>query len=162
MKAHRALLVAGSLWEIVRFFLLISLLAFLLQAVSGTGRWLLPWLLLCGSGSLLVGAGGTMLALFPEKNSGLVGLLRLGKILALFSYVLLLFSGAMRMAIGLQVFPLGGLAVTLAAVLFAVFVLDLLFLAVLVAWRTGAARRQLPAAGADLAAYTETEARDYH
>lgn len=162
MKARRALLLAGSLWEIVRFFLLISLLAFLLHAVSGTGQWLPPWLLLCGSGNLLVGAGGIMLSLFPEKNGGLVGLLRLGKILALFSYALLLFSGAMRMAIGLQVLSVGRFAVTLAAVLFAVFVLDLLFLAVLLGWRAEAAQPVLPAAGTGLDEYTETEARDYH
>jgi hypothetical protein len=162
MKARQALLLAGSLWEIVRFFLLISLLAFLLHAVSGTGRWVFPWLLLCGSGNLLVGAGGIMLALFPDKNGGLVGLLRLGKILALFSYALLLISGAMRMAIGLQVLEVGGLAVTLAALLFVVFVLDLLFLAVLLAWRAGEARREAPAAGADLTKYTETEAQDFH
>ncbi len=156
------MLLAGSLWEIVRFFLLISLLAFLLHAVSGTGRWLFPWLLLCGSGSLLVGAGGIMLSLFPEKNGGVVGLLRLGKILALFSYMLLLFSGAMRMAMDLQVLSIGPLAVTLAAMLFAVFVLDLLFLAVLLGWRAQAAQPALPAASANLDEYTETEAQDYH
>jgi hypothetical protein len=162
MKVRRALLLAGSLWEILRFFLLISLLAFLLHAVTGTGRWLFPWLLLCGSGSLLVGAGGIMLALFPEKNGGLVGLLRLGKIIALFSYVLLLFSGAMRIAVGLQVLSLGPFAVTLAAVLFVVFVLDLLCLVVLLGWRVTPARRELPAAAANLDEYTETEAQDYH
>jgi hypothetical protein len=162
MKARRVLLLAGSLWEIVRFFLLISLFAFLLHAASGAGGWIFPWLLLCSSGNLLVGAGGIMLSLFPQKNARLVGLLRLGKILALFSYVLLLVSGAMRMAIGLQVLTFGSLAVTLAAVLFAVFVLDLLFLAVLLAWRAEEARRELPAGGADLAAYTETEAHNFH
>jgi len=162
MKARRALLLAGSLWEILRFFLLISLLAFLFHAVSGTGQWLFPWLLLCGSGNLLVGAGGIMLALFPEKNGGLVGLLRLGKILALFSYLLLLFSGAMRIAVGLQVLSLGSFGVTLAAVLFVVFVLDLLFLAVLLSWRARAAQQELPAAAASLDKYTETEVQDYH
>jgi hypothetical protein len=130
--------------------------------VSGTGQWLFPWLLLCGSGNLLVGAGGIMLALFPEKNGGLIGMLRLGKVLALFSYVLLLLSGAMRMAIGLQVLSVGRFGLTLAAVLFAVFVLDLLLLAVLLAWRAEAARREIPAAGAGLDQYTETEAQDYH
>ena len=160
MKARRALLLAGSLWEIPRFFLLISLLAFLLHAVSGTGRWLYPWLLLCGSGNLLGGAGGIMLALFPEKNGGLVGLLRLGKVLALFSYLLLLFSGAMRISVGLQVLSLGPVAVTLAVVLFIVFVLDLLFLAVLLGWRAAARQQELPAAAAHLDEYTETEAQD--
>jgi len=162
MKARRALLLAGSLWEILRFFLLISLLAFLFHAVSGTGQWLFPWLLLCGSGNLLVGAGGIMLALFPEKNGGLVGLLRLGKILALFSYALLLFSGAMRTAVGLQVLSLGPFAMTLAAVLFAVCVLDLLFLALLLGWRAASPQRELPAAAAPLDEYSETEAQDYH
>ena len=46
--------------------------------------------------------------------------------------------------------------------LFVVFVLDLLFLAVLLGWRAGVAQREVPAAGAGLDEYTETEAQDYH
>jgi len=60
------------------------------------------------------------------------------------------------------VLSLGRLAVTLAAVLFVVFVLDLLFLAVLLGWRAGVAQREVPAAGEGLDEYTETEAQDYH
>lgn len=164
MKARRVLLLTGSLWEIFRFFLLISLLAFLLHKTSGAGQWVFPWLLLCGSGSLLVGAGGIMLALFPESNDGLIGLLRLGKVLALFCYALLLISGAMRMAVGLQFLAIGGVPVTQAAVLFGVFVLDLLFLVLLIFWSRWEWGREIPATGVsgDLAEYTETEARDFH
>lgn len=164
MKARRVLLLTGSLWEIVRFFLLISLLAFLLHTTSGAGQWVFPWLLLCGSGGLLVGAGGIMLSLFPERNDGLIGLLRLGKILALFSFVLLLISGAMRMAVGVQLLAIGGVPITQAAALFAVFVLDLLFLVLLISWPGREWRREIPAPGVsgDLAEYTETEARDFH
>jgi hypothetical protein len=164
MKARRVLLLTGSLWEIVRFFLLISLLAFLLHMTSGAGQWVFPWLLLCGSGSLLVGAGGIMLSLFPERNDGLIGLLRLGKILALFSYALLLISGAMRMAVGVQVLAIRGVTVTEAAMLFIVFVLDLLFLVFLIFWPGREWRRNIPVTGVggDLAEYTETEASDFH
>jgi hypothetical protein len=164
MKARRALLLAGSLWEIVRFFLIISLCAFLLHASSGAGPWAFPWLLMGASSNLLVGAGGIMLALFPEKHEGLIGLLRLGKILALFAFMLLLVSGAMRLAVGLEVLAIGGFPITEAAVLFVVFVLDLLFLAVLLSWREREGRRGLPTAGAGSGGvqYTETEASDYH
>jgi len=64
----------------VRFFLVISLIAHVLHAAGGAGPWVVPWLLLGGSGNLLVAVGGIMLALFPEKHEGLVGILRLGKI----------------------------------------------------------------------------------
>jgi hypothetical protein len=164
MNARRVLLLAGSLWEIVRFFLLISLLAFVLRSLGGVGGWVLPWLLLGGSGNLLVAAGGIMLSLYPDRNGGLIMLLRVGKILAIFSYLLLVLSGAMRMAARIQVFAVGGLVFTQGVLLLAIFLLDLLFLAVLLAWRTPQAPGEHPApeAPAELSDYTESEARNFH
>jgi hypothetical protein len=164
MNARRALLLAGSLWEIVRFFLLISLLVFVLRALNGVGGWVLPWLLLGGSGNLLVAVGGIMLSLFPERNGGLIGLLRVGKILAVFSFILLVLSGAMRVAIGIQVFTVRGVAFSQGVLLVALFCLDLLFLAVLLAWRAPEAPKEVPApeGAAELADYSESEARNFH
>src|SRR5208283_3382194 len=50
MSVRRGLLLAGSLWELVRFFVVLLLLASLLQATSGAGPWVFPWLLIVGSG----------------------------------------------------------------------------------------------------------------
>ena len=70
----------------------------------------------------------------------------------------------MRMAVGVQLLAIRGVPVTEAAVLFAVFVLDLLFLVLLIFWPGREWRRNIPvtAVGGDLAEYTETEARDFH
>ena len=163
MKARRILLLAGSLWEIVRFFLLVSLLAFILRALSGVGGWVVPWLLLAGSGNLLVAVGGIMLSLFPDRHGGLIGFLRVGKILAVFSYLLLVLSGAMRMVAGVQVVAVGPVALSQGALLVAIFVLDLLFLAVLLAWRAPEAPHTIPSQdAAPLPDYTESEARNFH
>ena len=163
MKARNGLLLAGSLWEIVRFFLVISLIALVLHAAGGAGPWVVPWLLLGGSGNLLVAVGGIMLALFPEKHEGLVGLLRLGKILGIFTFLLLIFSGAMRTAAGERVLDIGKVTVQQGSVLFAVFVLDVLFLGVLLSWRRGEGQRSLPpGSGGITPEYTETEVKDFH
>jgi hypothetical protein len=163
MKARHALLLAGSLWEIVRFFLVISLIAALLHAAVGAGPWVLPWLLLGGSGNLVVAAGGIMLSLFPDKHDGVIGLLRVGKILGIFSFLLLLASGALREGAGVTLFSFGRLVVTQGPVLFALFVFDLLFLAILLAWRRGDDARPIAPRGADtLPEYSETEVKDYH
>jgi hypothetical protein len=135
MKARRALLLTGSLWEVVRFSFLIVLTTVMLRQVTGAGGWVVPWLLLGGTGNLLVAVGGVMLFLFPERYAGLVGLLRLGKGMGVFSFLLLLASGAIRVAIGVDLSIGGKAAVPPGALLFAVFVLDLLFLGVLLAWR---------------------------
>ena len=163
MKARNGLVLAGSLWEIVRFFLIISLIALVLQAAGGAGPWVVPWLLLAGSGNLVVAVGGIMLALFPEKYDGCVGLLRLGKILGIFTFLLLLLSGAMRTAAGERVLDIGKVGVPQGRVLFAVFVLDILFLGVLLSWRRGEGQQGLPpGSGAMAPEYTETEVKDFH
>ena len=163
MKARNGLLLAGSLWEIVRFFLVISLIAHVLHAAGGAGPWVVPWLLLGGSGNLLIAVGGIMLALFPEKHEGLVGLLRLGKILGIFTFLLLLLSGAMRTAAGEHVLDIGKVAVPQGSVLFFVFVLDLLFLGILLSWRREEGQRGLPSGSDGVAPeYTETEVKDFH
>jgi len=164
MNARRVLLLAGSLWEIVRFFLLMSLLVLVLRALSGTGGWVLPWLLLGGSGNLVVAVGGIMLSLFPDRNQGLIGLLRVGKILAVFSFLLLIVSGAMRTAAGFQVLAVGRIVLSQGMFLLAIFALDLLFLAVLLAWRAPDAPHvaAAPQASAELSDFPESEARNFH
>jgi hypothetical protein len=154
MKARRALLLTGSLWEVVRFSFLIMLTAVMLRQITGAGGWVVPWLLMGGTGNLLVAVGGFMLFLFPDRYAGLVGLLRLGKGMGVFSFMLLLASGAFRVAIGVDLTIAGKAAVPPGALLFAVFVLDLLFLGVLLTWRPPSTDApDAPDAPADLPAY---------
>jgi hypothetical protein len=87
MKLQRLFLFAGSLWELVRFFALLALLAVLFRS---QGPMAIPWVLLVCSSSLLSPVGWFLLALYPQRYENLIGLLRLGKLLGLFSLVLLL------------------------------------------------------------------------
>ena len=141
-----------------------SLIAALLRTVAGAGPWILPWLLLGGSGNLVVAAGGIMLSLFPEKHDGVIGILRVGKILGIFSFILLLVSGALRQGAPVGLFSVGGFIVTQGPILFAIFVLDLLFLGILLAWRREDAGHGLPSGGGTgtLPEYSETEVKDFN
>jgi hypothetical protein len=162
MKARRGMLFAGSLWELVRFFLVLILFASLLKGTSGAGPWVYPWLLVVGSGSLVIAAGGGMLCLFPARYAPLVALLRLGKALSIFSLVLLAVSGALRIAAGNAVIGSGRRAVTGGAILLGVFLLDMLFLFVLLGWRAQEPPVPAGGAGSPAPAFDETEAHDFH
>ena len=144
MKAQRALLLAGSLWEIARFFLVISLLALLLNTSGVTASWLIPWLLLLGSGNLLVAVGAIMLAVFPAKYQSILGLLRLGKALGIFSFLLLLVTDAVRPSQNLEILGFRRVAITGMAAMMGILVLDVLFLAVLILWRGASAGDEAP------------------
>ena len=163
MQARRGLLLAGSLWEFVRFFLVLLLFASVLRG-EGAGPWVFPWLLVAGSGNLLIAAGGGMLALFPARYARLIPLLRLGKAMSVFSFILLVVSGALGIASGFDSLGTRGHGLTGGAVLFGVFLLDLAFLAVLISWRSGEADQGIPpdSPGAPLPEYDETEVQDFH
>ena len=154
MTARRVLLALGSLWDLVRFYLVISLLTLIVRSAGGEGSAMVPWLLLAGTGNLLVPVGGLMLALFPQRYGSLLGLLRLGKGLSVFSFVLLLVSGSIRSAVNASVVHVGGRALSGVALVLGLFVLDAAFLALLM----------IPAAGArlPLAGLAEAEMKDFH
>jgi hypothetical protein len=136
MKARHVLLLAGSLWEFVRFFLVLFIFATVFQVAQGADSWVFPWLLVMGPGNLLVAAGGGMLALFPVRYAPIIFLLRLGKVLSVSCFVLLVASGATRLASGDGILGIGGRAISGRGVLLGVFLLDLLFLAVLISWHS--------------------------
>jgi hypothetical protein len=163
MRTQRALLLGGSIWEIVRFFLLALLFAAVLREAVGAGSWVFPWLVAIGSGSLLISAAAGMIALFPERYDPLVAFLRLGKVLSAFSLCLLLISGALRVTAGIGV-GLAGIEIPQGVILLFMLVLDLLFLAVLFSWRHVQAPPAILVAptGHDLPEYSETEVGDYH
>ncbi|MGO9413363.1 MAG: hypothetical protein ACLQCB_21765 [Spirochaetia bacterium] len=135
MAARHAFLLAGSLWEAVRFFVVLSLLAQVFSAAGGASIGIIPWLLLGGTGNLLVPVGGIMLSLFPLKYGEMIRFLRLGKVLSVFSFVLLAASGALGISMRGEALRIGPVGLTQGAVLFAVFVLDIAFLVILIAWR---------------------------
>jgi hypothetical protein len=163
MRTQRALLLGGSIWEIMRFFLLALLFAAVLREAVGAGSWVFPWLVAIGSGSLLISAAAGMIALFPDRYGQLMAFLRLGKVLSAFSLFLLLVSGALRVTAGIGI-GLAGIEIPQGVILLCILVLDLLFLAALLSWRQEQAPPDLPAApgGNDLPEYSETEVGDYH
>jgi hypothetical protein len=134
MAPRNAFVLAGSFWEAVRFFVVLSLLAQIFAAGAGYVRGIIPWLLLGGSGNLLVAVGGIMLSLFPDKYGELIGFLRLGKVLSVFSFLLLALSGSLGMSVRAELLRVGPVGLSQAAVLFAVFALDLVYLVALVSW----------------------------
>jgi hypothetical protein len=131
MSARRVLLALGSLWDLVRFFLVLSLLVLLGRSASGESSMMIPWLLLAATGNLLIPVGGLMLALFPRQYGNLLGLLRLGKGLSVFAFVLLLLSGSLGVAANAAVMRIGSLPVSSALLAVALFVLDAAFLVLL-------------------------------
>ena len=163
MKTQRALLLAGSFWEFVRFFLMLLIIAELLGS-AGAGAWVYPWLLMVGSGNLLIAGGGVMLALYPDRYPGLAPFLRLGKVMSVFSFLLLIVSGAVRVGAAQAVGQIAGVPLPRIGVLLAIFVFDLLFLAVLFLWRKGVPSPTAlpPGSASGLPEYRETEVGDFH
>lgn len=165
MKARRGLLLAGSLWELVRFFLVLSLFAAVLHGMAGAPTWVFPWLLVAGSGNLLIAAGMGMVALFPVRYARLVALLRLGKVLGLFAFVLLAVSGGMAPAAGLEIAQVGAVSVRGSLVVVFAALMDVLVLVVLLRWRYPEEPRAAPTGAPDaekLPEYDETEVRNFH
>jgi hypothetical protein len=103
-----------------------------------------------------------MLSLFPVRYAALIALLRLGKALSVFSFILLVVSGGIRIAAGREILGIGRRAITSGTVLLGVFLLDLLFLAVLIGWRGEKQETPAGASGDRLPDYEETEAHDFH
>ncbi len=136
MTARRALLLAGSFWELARFFLLVMLIALILDTVGVSGPWIYPWLLLVGSPSLVVAAGALMLSLFPGRYGALIGLLRLGKLLGVFTFLLLVLSHGLRGAESLQFLVAGRMRLHGDRVAYSIFLVDALFLAFLMVGRS--------------------------
>jgi hypothetical protein len=171
MSARRVLLALGSLWDLVRFFLVLSLLVLLVRSASSESSMMIPWLLLAATGNLLIPVGGLMLAMFPLRYGNLLGLLRLGKGLSVFAFVLLLLSGSLRSGANAAVVHVGSLSVSGGHLALALFVLDAAFLVLLMipaGQSTGRnaeqeTARKLPAGGARLpvAGLADTEMKDF-
>jgi hypothetical protein len=152
MKSQRAFIITGSFWELVRFFLLLFIIAALFGAQGGVTGSIIPWLLIAASNALLCPVGWLLLALFPDRYGNLLPLLRLGKVLSVFSVILLLLSGFLSMGVqGLGAAQL----ISVPIVLF----FDLIFLALLISLKSAGGGKSGPAEMevSSLPEYSETE-----
>lgn len=125
-------LALGAVWDLVRFFLVLSLLAVVFRGAGGAGGPVIAWLPLAGTGNLLVPVGTLVYLLFPGRYGSLLGLLRLGKALSVAAFAFLASSGSLlalgsipRVALGGRTVP-AWIAAALCAVLDAVFLVLLL------------------------------------
>lgn len=135
MTAKRISIFLFSLWDIARFFLLVSIVVSMFDAVGARRTTITAWLLLPSSAALLVPVGGILLTLYPVRFANLVGLLRFGKALNLFSLFLLLVSGlTMNRAEGQ--YGLGSFGLAQTAFIFLVMLGDLIFLGLLISYKT--------------------------
>jgi hypothetical protein len=131
MSLQRPFVFAGSLWELVRFFSLLALLAALFRQEGGRGGLIIPWILLIASNALLSPVGWFMLALYPGRYGNLLPLLRLGKLLSLFSLVLLLVFAYVSSVLVVPT-ESGGAGIAQLIALPIVLFFDLIFLALLI------------------------------
>jgi hypothetical protein len=156
-RARGVLFALGCAWEAGRFLLVLRVMDVVVGV--GAGHWLVPWLVFGASGSLLTAACAALLAVLPARHAAYLGLLRLGKVLSLFSFVLLALSGGLAAFIDRPVAALVGGTLPLGPVMVAVFALDLLFLALYAGLRVDTDR---PVPDAEPGEYNETEVGHYH
>jgi hypothetical protein len=167
MNARRVLILLGSLWDLARFFLTLSIVAAIFGSEGGWAAALLPWLLVASASCLLVPAAGFLLALYPGRYGNLAAFLALGKILNLFSFILLLLAGPLAMGARTALLRLGEVELTPLAVLPAVALFDLIFFIILVSFRMGLhveaeSAGAVPRDAAALPENTEAKIEDYH
>jgi hypothetical protein len=93
MKIRRISFLINSLWELVRFLLLFAALGVSLGYSLIGDPQTVYWLVLLGSGQLLLPAVLFFLYLDPERFAGLLNVARLGKFLGILAALLLLFLG---------------------------------------------------------------------
>lgn len=137
MGARRLLVLFGSLWDFARFFIVMIILATLFDSAGGWGAGILPWLLTGAASGLLAPVGGVLVGFYPERYSNLVGLLRLGKLLNIFSLALVPLSGAIDLGGGITLLRVGALALSPPLALASILILDLVFLGSLISYGTG-------------------------
>jgi len=131
--------ILGLIWESVRFFLLTALVFQVLRPTSPDPSGLGLWLFFLAAPQLIVPACFLFLALHPASEATLLNPLRVAKILAVFTALLLISSGA-AFTVNPYPFRILGLAVPPVTAAFAVLVLDSLILLLLVLWK----RENLP------------------
>jgi hypothetical protein len=149
--------ILGFAWEAVRFFLLVALVLQVLRPTSPDPAGLGVWLLYLAAPQLVVPACFLFLALYPSSNASLLNPLRAAKLLAVFTTLLLIGSGAVFSA-GAYPFRVLGLVLTPAIGVLVALVPDSLILLLLLLWK----KEKPPEPGKgepSLPAYSETEVK---
>ncbi len=135
MKIHRLFFLLGSLWELLRVLVRFLALGSTCRRERLIDTQAIFWLVLFGSANLLMPAGLLFLYLDPHNRRTLLNLMRMGKLLGLFSALLLILLEPI--GTGLSGFPLNFLPYTIApfSMLLFVAVSDLFFLFLLFSYR---------------------------
>jgi len=138
MKIKRILLLINSLWELARFFLLFLAMGVAFRLTLLRDSAAIYWLILLGSGQLLLPAALLMLYLDPLRFAVLLNLVRLGKFLGILAGLLLVFLSPFGAGLRLP----GGLGLTSTLVpytiVIAMSIVDLVFLFLLFLWNSPA------------------------
>jgi len=90
MKIHRVLFLFTAIWEFLRFLTLFLAVWVTFRQVIQNNNQAIYWLLIFGNGGLLITAALVFLYVDPRLSRTLLNLVRLGKILGLFSALLLI------------------------------------------------------------------------
>ena len=145
MKIKRILFLINCLWELARVFLLFTALALAFRRTLLEDRAFVYWLVLLGSGQLVLPAALVILYLDPARFAPLLNLVRLGKFLGILASLLLVFL--LPLSSGL--FPASALPVPFAVVPFSIVIgmtiVDLLFLFLLFLWNGAPQQPEKPA-----------------
>jgi hypothetical protein len=133
MKIRRVLLLIAGIWELLRFCGVFLAVWIVFRQTLETNRQGTYWLLLLGNGGLLVAASLLVLYLDPPRFRVLLNLVRLGKILGLFSALLLIVlepAGTSLLTVGLLPYRIAPFSMLLV-----VSVADLIFLFLLLSYQ---------------------------
>ncbi|MBN2553667.1 MAG: hypothetical protein JXB06_12900 [Spirochaetales bacterium] len=147
MKIRRMFFLFNAIWELVRFCCLFLAVWLVFHQILETNRQAVFWLLVFANGGLLMTAALLFLYLDPRRFRALLNLVRLGKILGLFSALLLIVLepvGTSLRFLSIGFFPYGIAPFTL---LLAVCVVDLIFLFLLFSYQKGQSSRSAGNAG---------------
>ena len=155
MKIKRILFLINSLWELARFFILFLGLGIAFRLTLLAERSAVYWLILLGSGQLVLPAALVMLYLDPLRFDSLLNLARLGKFLGILAGLLLIFLSPLGVDLGLA----GGIGTSFATVPYSlvigVTIVDLVFLFLLFLWN-GSKLPELPGGTEHLPEHRET------
>ena len=135
MKINRYFFLINSIWEVLRFFLLFTVLVLTFRLVILINRQAIFWLILFGSGQLLLPAGLIFLFINPEKNYILINIIRLGKILGIFASVLLILFEPFSLGLRSSSLKLLTFSLTPIALLLCITFFDLIFLLILLSYK---------------------------
>jgi hypothetical protein len=90
MKQPRLFFLSGIVWEFFRFFIFFYLFAIVQLQTMSTNPGSLLWLMLIGSGQLLLPASYFLLFINSKKYCELITILRIAKIIGMFTALVLL------------------------------------------------------------------------